>query len=178
MSKIFATKDLGVAKQILSLRILRDRKNKKLWLSQEKYIEKVLKRFNMGISKLVSTPLAGHFKLSSKQCPTSEKDKEEMKKVPYASTIGSLMYAMVCTRLVIAHAVGVVSRFLSNLGKEHWHAIKWILKYLRGTSKVCLRFGDGKPILCGYTDADMAGDVDNRKSTSWYMMIFVGGAVS
>ena len=101
------------------MRILRDRKNKKLWLSQEKYIEKVLERFNMGNSKPVSTPLAGHFKLSSKKYLTSEKDKKEMKKVPYASAVGSLMYAMACTRPDIAHAVRVVSRFLSNLGKEH-----------------------------------------------------------
>ena len=76
MSKTFSMKDLGAAKQILGMRILRDRKNKKLWLSQEKYIEKVLERFNMGSSKPVSTPLAGYFKLSSKKYPTSEKDKE------------------------------------------------------------------------------------------------------
>ena len=119
MIKTFAMKDLGAAKQILGMRILRDRKNKKLWLSQEKYIEKVLERFNMGSLKPVSTPLAGHFKLSSKQCLTSEKDKEEMKKVPYASVVGSLMYAMVCTKPDIDHAVGVVSEFLSNPGKEH-----------------------------------------------------------
>ena len=177
-NKTFAMKDLGAAKKFFGMRILRDRKNKKLWLSQEKYIEKVLERFNMGSSKPVSTPLAGHFKLSSKQCPTSEKDKEDMKKVPYASAVGSLMYAMVCTRPDIAHAVGLVSRFLSNPGKKHWQAVKWILRYLRGTSKICLRFGDDKPVLCGYTDADMAGDVDTRKSTSGYMMTFAGGAVS
>ena len=160
------------------MRILQDIMNKKLWLSQEKYIEKVLERFNMSSSKPVSTPLAGHFKLSSKQYPTSEKDKEDMKKVPYASAVGSLMYAMICTRPDIAHAVGVVSRFLSNPSKEHWQAVKWILRYLRGTSKICLRFGDDKPVLCGYTDADMAGDVDTRKSISRYMMTFTGGVVS
>ena len=106
------------------MRILRDRKNKKLWLSQEKYIKKVLEKFNMGSSKPVSTPLAGHFKLSSKQCPTSEKDKEEMKKVSYASVVGSLMYVMVCTRPDITYAVEIVSKFLSNPGKEHWHTVK------------------------------------------------------
>ena len=58
-----------------------------------------------------------------------------MKKVPYASTVGSLMYAMAYTRPDIAHAVRVVSRFLSNPGKEHWHTVKWIFKYLRGTFK-------------------------------------------
>ena len=132
----------------------------------------------MDKAKSVGCPLAGHFKLSSNQCPTSEKDKEEMQKVPYASAVGSLMYAMVCTRPDIAHAVGVVSRFLSNPGKEHWAAVKWILRYLRGTSKVCLCFGDGKPMLDGFTDSDMAGDVDSRKSTSGYLMTFAGGAVA
>ncbi|CAJ2642124.1 unnamed protein product [Trifolium pratense] len=152
LSMSFAMKDLGPTKQILGMRISRDRKNGKLWLSQHNYIEKVLERFNMSKAKPVSTPLAGHLKLSSEQCPTSEKDKEDMKKIPYASAVGSLMYAMVCTRPDIAHAVGVVSRFLSNPGAD--------------------------PVLDGYTDADMACDLDCRKSTSGYMMTFAGGAVS
>ena len=73
----------------------------------------------MSKAKAVCSPLAGHLKLSSKQCPTSEKDMKKMSKVPYAFVVGSLMYAMVCTRPDIAHAVGVVSRFLTNPGKEH-----------------------------------------------------------
>ena len=56
--------------------------------------------------------------------------------------------------------------------------MKWILRYLKGTSRVCLCFGSGKPVLNGYTDADTIGDVDSRKSTSRYMMTFAGGAVS
>ncbi|PKI40480.1 hypothetical protein CRG98_039116 [Punica granatum] len=108
----------------------------------------------MGNAKPVSSPLAFHFKFSSKQCPTSEKEKEEMKKIPYSSTVGSLMYVM------------------------HWNAVKWILRYLRGTSKVCLHFGTGKPELVNYTDADMVGDINSRKSTSGYLMAFAGGAIS
>ncbi|GAV91753.1 hypothetical protein CFOL_v3_35141, partial [Cephalotus follicularis] len=88
------------------------------------------------------------------------------------------MYAMVCTRPDIAHAVGTVSRFMSNPGKEHWTAVKWILRYLRGTSSLKLSFGSEKPILVGYTDSDMAGDVDSRKSTSGYLITFSGGAVA
>ena len=125
LSKSFAMKDLGPAKQILGIKIVRDRKEGLIWLSQESYIEKVFERFYMNKAKLVGCPLAGHFKLSSNQCTTSGKDKEEMLKVPYASAVGSLMYAMACTRPDIAHAVGVVSRFLSNPSKEHWAAIKW-----------------------------------------------------
>ena len=85
-----------------------------MWLSQEKYIERVLERFNMKSSKAVSTPLASHLKLSKQMCPTTKEEKEGMTKVPYSLAVGSLMYAMVCTRPDIAHAVGVVSRFLEN----------------------------------------------------------------
>ncbi|VVA10754.1 PREDICTED: Retrovirus-related Pol poly from [Prunus dulcis] len=178
LSKSFAMKDLGPAKQILGMSISRDRKNRKLRLSQESYIEKVLKRFNMDKAKPVSTPFPSHFKLSSKQSPTCEKEKENMAMVPYSSAVGSLMYAMICTRPDITHAVGVVSRFLSKPGREHWNAVKWILRYLRGTSKMSLCFGGGKPELIGYTDADMAGDLDSRKSTSGYLITFSRGAVS
>ena len=61
-----------------------------------------------------------------------------MSKVPYASAIDSLMYAMVCTRLDIAHVVGVVSRFMSRPGKQHWEVVKWILRYVKGSSDTCL----------------------------------------
>ena len=98
-------------------------------------------------AKPVSTPLAGHMKLSKKMCPTAREEKENMAKVPYSSVVGSLMYAMVCTRPDIAHAVGVVSRFLKNPRKEHWEAVKWILRYLRGSSDECLCFGASNPIL-------------------------------
>ena len=88
-------------------------------LSQGEYIEKVLKRFRMQNTKLVSTPLSIHFKLSKDMCPETQKEIDYMSKIPYSLAVGSLMYAMVCTRLDIAHAVGVVSRYMNNLGKEH-----------------------------------------------------------
>ena len=78
-----------------------------------------------------------------------------MSKVPYASAIGSLVYAMVCIRPHIAHAVGVVSRYMNNLGKEHWMAVKWILRYLKGTTNQALCFCGSNISLQGYVDADM-----------------------
>ncbi|RDY14466.1 hypothetical protein CR513_00466, partial [Mucuna pruriens] len=116
-------------------------------------------------AKPAHVPIAGHFKLSKSQCPKNEEEREEMNKVPYSSAVGSLMYAMVCTRPDIGYAVGVVSRFLSDPGKEHWEAVKWILRYLRGTAKRSLCFGNENLKLIGYSDSDMAGDVDSRKST-------------
>ena len=74
--------------------------------------------------KVVSTPLPGHLKLTKEMCPKIQEEEDKMSKVPYASAIGSLMYAMVCTRLDIAHAVGVVSRYMSHPGIEHWNAVK------------------------------------------------------
>ena len=121
---------------------------------------------------------SGHFKLSKKLFPSMEKEKGEMSIIPYSSAVGSLMYAMVCTRSNISHAVGVVSRFLANPGKEHSEAVKWIFRYLRGTTKVCLSFGGLEPSLEGYTDSDMGGDLDCRKSTYGYLFTFAGGAIS
>ncbi|KAL5835734.1 hypothetical protein ACOSQ3_015285 [Xanthoceras sorbifolium] len=156
LSKQFAMKDLGAAKQILGMRIKRDTKSGTLLLSQAEYIKKVLSRFNMQDAKPVSTPLGVHFRLSKEQSPKTEEERTHMAKVPYASAIGSLMYAMVCTRLDIAQAVGAVSRYMNNPGKIHWEAVKWILRYLRGTTNKTLCFKGGDTTLTGYVDADLA----------------------
>ena len=97
-----------------------------------------------------------------------------MSKVPYASAVGSLTYAMVYTRSDITHAVGVVSRYMNNPGKEHWMTVKWILRYLRGTTNQALCFGGSNISLQGYVDADMVGDRDNKRSTTGYVFN-VGG---
>ena len=65
-----------------------------------------------------------------------------------------------------------------NPGKDHWEVVKWIFRYLRGSSKLCLTFGDSKPILEGYVNANWTGDLDGRKSTSGYLFTFEGGVVS
>jgi len=141
LANSFAMKDLGAAKQILGMRITRDRKNHKLTLSQNEYIQKVLKIFNTHNAKLISTPFANHFKLSKEMWPGTQEDMDYMSKVPYASVVGSLIYAMVCTRPDIAHTVGVVSRYMKNPRKEHWMAVKWILRYLKGTTNQALCLG-------------------------------------
>ncbi|KAE8669173.1 hypothetical protein F3Y22_tig00112253pilonHSYRG00128 [Hibiscus syriacus] len=117
LSKQFAMKDLGAAKQILGMRIKRDTKSGTLILSQAEYMNKVLSRFNMQDAKPVSTPLGVHFRLSKEQSPKTEEERAHMVKVTYASAIGSLMYAMVCTRPDITHTVGAVSRYMNNPGK-------------------------------------------------------------
>jgi hypothetical protein len=88
------------------------------------------------------------------------------------------MYAMVCTRPDIAHVVGIVSGYMNNLGKEHWEAVKWILRYLRGIVTNALCFGGSDIILQGYVDSDMAGDKDSRRSITGYVFTIGGTTVS
>ncbi|KAE8664067.1 hypothetical protein F3Y22_tig00112857pilonHSYRG00227 [Hibiscus syriacus] len=149
-----------------------------LLLSQAEYINKVLSRFNMQDAKPVSTPLGVHFRLSEEQSPKTEEERAQMVKVMYASAIGSLIYDMVCTRPDIAQAVGAVSRYMNNPGKVHWKAVKWILRYLRGTTNKALCFKGGDTTLTGYVDADLAENVNIRMSTTGYVYTLGGTAVS
>ena len=97
LSDEFDMKDLGVAKKILEMKIIRERSVGKLFLSQQIYIEKVLQRFNMNNAKSVTVSLAIHFKLSADISPKINKEMEHMSSVPYSSIVGSIIYAMVCT---------------------------------------------------------------------------------
>ena len=162
----------------MGIRISRDRFAGTLNLSQELYIEKVMSRFRVNDANPRTTPLANHFKLSKEQSPKTAKERDHMALVPYASAVSSLMYAMVCTRPDIAHALGVFSRYMANPGKEHWEAVKWLLRYLRGTSSTSLCFGKGRVNLQGFVDADLGGDVDLSKSTSVFIYTIGGTAVS
>jgi ATP-binding cassette subfamily B (MDR/TAP) protein 1 len=126
----------------------------------------------------VSCPLAAHFKLSKKQCSSTEKMEKRMQNVPYAAAVGSLIYAMVCTQPDIAQAVSTMSRFMSNAGRPHWEAVKWIFRYLWGRTSMKLCFGGSEPKLIAYSDSDLARDIDGRKSTSGYLFTHSGGVVT
>jgi hypothetical protein len=116
-------------------------------------------------------------------CPKTHEEEEDMSHVPYVSAVGSLIYAMVCTRLDIAHAVGVLSRYMSKPGKEHWTTVKRVFRYLRGTASYGLCY-QGRPGLDrvldihGFADANLALDLDRRRSTSGYVFNLFGGAIS
>ena len=178
LSKQFVMKDSRAVKQILSIRIIRDKTNGTLKLSQSEYVKKILSRFNLNEAKPVSTPLGSHFKLSKEKSPKIEEERDHMSKVSYVLAIGSLMYAMVCIRPGITHAVGVVSRFRSRPRKQHWEAIKWILRYLRGSSDTCICFTSASLKLLGYVDADFPGDIDSKKSTTEFVFTLGGTAIS
>ncbi|KAI3709538.1 hypothetical protein L2E82_39300 [Cichorium intybus] len=124
LGKCFAMKDLGEAAYILGIRILRDRKKRLIGLSQGTYLEKVLKRFSMENSKKGELPIQSNAKLSKTQSPSTDVEIAEMSRVPYASAVGSIMYAMTCTRPDVAFALSMVSRYQGNPGRAHWIAVK------------------------------------------------------
>lgn len=135
-------------------------------------------RFAMQDSKKDITPFRHGVHISKDQCPKTPQEKEQMRQVSYASAVGSLMYAMLCTRPDICHVVGLVSRYQSNPGPDHWTAVKCILKYLRRTRDYMLIYGNDELIPIGYTDSDYMSDKDSRKSTSGYVFMLGGGAIS
>ncbi|XP_031248461.1 secreted RxLR effector protein 161-like [Pistacia vera] len=101
--------------------------------------------------------------------------------IPYASALGSLMYLMVCSRPDLGFAVSLVSRFMSNLGRTHWMALKWIMRYLQGTKSAGIVFKKNHSCddcVEGFCDADYAGDLDKRKSISWFVFTLWGNTVS
>ncbi|XP_073040429.1 secreted RxLR effector protein 161-like [Primulina eburnea] len=106
-------------------------------------------------------------------------EREQMKNVPYASAVGSLMYAQVCTRPGIAFVDWMLGRYQSNPGLDHWKAAKKVMRYLPGTKDYILMFRRTKNLeVIGYSDSDYVGCIDSRKSTSRYIFMLAGGAVS
>lgn len=179
LSREFEMKDLGAAKRILGIDIIRDRSKGILQLSQQGYLEKVLRNFEMDQAKPVLTPMGTHFKLSS----TKDEDKGEaeikMREIPYSSAVGSLMYAMVGTRPDLAYDVGLISRFMSSPSQEHWQAVKWVMRYIRNTVDLKLTFTKGDKVqVADYCDSDYAADLDKRISITGYVFQVGGNTVS
>ena len=135
----------------------------------------------MDSTKSVLTLLGQHFKLSADQSPKTEKEVATMSEIPFANVVGSVMYLMVCSRPDKSYAISAVSRFMSNPGKQHWEALKWILRYLKGSSDVGLVFERKKETtecVLGYVDADYAGDMDKRRSMTGFAFTLWGNLVS
>ncbi|KAL0462991.1 UNVERIFIED_CONTAM: Retrovirus-related Pol polyprotein from transposon TNT 1-94 [Sesamum latifolium] len=120
-------KDMGEASYVIGIKIHRDRSRCILELSQETYINKVLERFRMKDCSPSVAPIMKGDKLHLNQCPMNDLEREQMKDIPYASAIGSLMYAQVCTRPDIAFAMGMLGRYQSNPGLDHWRATKKVM---------------------------------------------------
>ncbi|GJR62684.1 retrotransposon protein, putative, ty1-copia subclass [Tanacetum coccineum] len=180
LGRSFSMKDFRDAAYVLGIKIYCDRSKRLIGLCQSAYIEKILKRFYMENSKRGTIPMQEKLKLSKSQGASTPAEKQRMQNIPYASAIGSIMYAVRCTRPDVAFAQNMTSRFQQNPGEEHWTAVKNILKYLRNTKDMFLVYGGNMErelrVSC-YTDAGYLTDADNLKSQTGYVFVLNGGAV-
>nr|GEU36569.1 retrovirus-related Pol polyprotein from transposon TNT 1-94 [Tanacetum cinerariifolium] len=171
LKRKFEMKDLDEVMMILGMEIVRDRKMKKLCLTQKQYLRRVLNRFRFNKQKTrVSTLLTSQFKISAAMSPKNNAERAYIGKVSYANVVGSLMYAMIFTRPYISHAVRMVSKYMHNPEKGHWQAVKWILQYIHNMVDVGLVFKHvSSQWVAGYYDFDYAGGLDKRRSTTGYV---------
>lgn len=174
----FKMKDIGEASSILGVRITRDKTRNTISLDQTAYINRILSKFNMQNCKPVKSPLENGQKISKELCPKEEEIQLAMKKIPYRQAIGSLLFLAMISRPDISFAVNLLSRYCENPGPSHWGAVKRLMRYIKGTCDYKLTYGTSNENLKGFSDADWASDLDERKSTTGYIFTIFGGAIS
>ncbi|KAF7572242.1 hypothetical protein PtrM4_097420 [Pyrenophora tritici-repentis] len=177
LSGRFNTKNLGEIHKILGVRVTRDRKRRTIYLDQEQYIHAVLDKFGMSSKQHRDKKIPSADYTSFR--PATNND-TRIDITEYQQVIGSLMFAMVLTRPDIAFTLGKLSQYMSDPAEHHGHALKNLLRYLRSTVTMKLRYGPGgvHSQFVIYSDADWASDMVDRKSVSGSTAMFYGGPIS
>ena len=173
LMKTFDARDLGEASYFVGWEIERDRSMKTLKITQKRMTKDLVVKYGLEEGKTKATPLSVGIKLS--------KDEGEMldtREHHYSELVGSLLYLSVCTRPDIAQAVGALARYMSKPTAQHWQAAKGVLRYLAGKADNGIVYGQNERMLVGYCDADYAGDLDTRRSTTGYVFLLNDGAIS
>ncbi len=158
---------------MLGKEIRRDRSNQKLFICQQQYSHEILSRFGMENSARVSTPM------DRRSIAELYEESKEAADKPYRQAIGSLMYLMISMRKDIAFAVGKLSQFVEKPTEVNWNAVKRVLRYLQSTKDYGILYDGSKSSdAVGYSEADWAGCLKTRKSTSGKVFLIAVGAVS
>jgi hypothetical protein len=172
-------KNLGEASFVLGIEIHRDRRKEVLGLSQKAYLEKVLKKFSIHACNPTPAPIVKGDKYVSFQSPRNQYEIGQMKSVPYASAVGSLMFAQVYTRPDLPFVTGMLGRYQKSPGISYWNGIKKALRYIQGIKGIMLTYERSDSLkIVGYSDSDFAGCLDTDRSTSGYVFKLAGGAIS
>ncbi|KAK1630960.1 hypothetical protein QYE76_005275, partial [Lolium multiflorum] len=169
LSKCFDMKDLGEADVILNIKLIKNESG--ITLTQSHYVEKILSRFGYIDSKSSPTPYDPSVTLRKNR-------RIAVDQLRYSQIVGSLMYLASATRPDISFAVSKLSRFMSNPGTDHWHALDRVMRYLCGTMSYGIHYSGHPAVLEGYSDSNWISDVADLYATSGYVFTFGGGAVS
>ena len=167
----FKARDLGEASYFLGMDIVRDRKKRTLILGQRKYARDVLSRFGMLDAKSNSLPAPANFRIQADGDPC------DPTYLDYPAVVGCLQYLATCTRPDLCFLVSVLARYVSRPTADHCAFAKGVLAYLAGTTNLGIAFGTNKDLV-GFSDSDYAANVDNRRSTTGYVFLLHGGAIS
>ena len=174
LAKQFEVKDLGELHYFLGMKVVQDQKSGEVWIGQPAYAKNIVQHFGMEHAKAVATPVDPSVKLEK-----AKEDSEIFDQGRYQSAVGSLLYLSIRTRPDITYAVSNLARYCARPTKEHWLAIKRIIRYLIGTLDCGFFYcKDGSKKCIGFSDADWGGDINDRKSTSGYLFQISGAAVS
>ena len=164
---------IGDLEWCINLRVQRDFDKGTLTVDQSEYIDEIVERFNMQDAAPISTPADPSVQLSQSMGPANKDEEQRMKKIPYSSAVGSVLYTRL-TRIDCLAAIAEVARFMSNPGLKHWQAVKRILRYLKATRFWGLCYTrslkPGKWTLTLYVDSGFAMDPDGRKSRYGYII--------
>ena len=170
----FDVKDMRELSYFLGIKVVQDCKANSIWIGQPNYIESLISSFDMSNAKSCNTPINVSEKLSKATKESIRADPEK-----YQSAVRKLLYLSTTTRPDIAFAVSSVAKYTSDPTDQHWKAVKHILRYLTGTVHYELMFSKKETAeVEGYSDADWAGDIDDRKSTSGYLFKLSGASIS
>lgn len=174
LMSIFDVRDMGESAYFLGMEIERDRDLKTLKLSQKRLASELVTKYGLTEVKMKTTPLSVAIKLVNGE----DGDLIDKEKFGYAELVGSLLYLSVCTRPDISQAVGALSRYMSKPTMQHWTAAKGVVRYLAGTLDYGITYDGKKEGFEGFCDSDYAGDLDSRRSTTGYVFVMNGGAIS
>ena len=179
LSERFDMTDLGDLKYFLGMEVQQDHTSGTTSICQSKFAKDILEKFGMENSNPVKTPQEPGLKLKRSMCVNGCKHNETMANVPFRNAVGCLMYLMVGTRPDLAAAVGVLSQFSADPCPTHWQALKRVFRYIQGTRSYGIEYqATSNDKLHGYSDADWAGDIEDRRSTSGYAFELNNGCVS
>lgn len=183
LMEAFDARDLGEAVTYLGINIIRDRGSRSITIVQQRMTDDIITKFDLVNAKTVTIPMSNAVKLSKEEGAPLDKSR-----FPYSQLTGSLMYLSICSRPDISYSVGVLARYMANPTTVHGQAAKSVGRYLKGTANHGITYGGFPPItsntgsalteLIGYCDADYAGDIDTRRSTTGYVFMLNGGAIS
>ena len=174
ISSKFDIRDLGFPRVFLGMEITVDPDTHSLKLSQQRLTAQLVEKYGYSSMKPKSTPFSSDTKLvkDGNPCDTAI--------CPYSTVVGTLLYLSVCTRPDITQAVGALSRFMSAPTTDHWDAAMGVLRYLSTTADYGIVYSKQPETagLAGYSDADFAGDLESRRSTTGAVFLLAGGAIS